>query len=238
MARCRPRLRSRYSPQRLPTDKATTRPLPRPMLTLYHHPQSCSIASLFALEEAGAPYEVVNVDLAGGEQTRPAYLAVNPKGRVPALRTAQGILTETPAILTYVAQCFPAAGLAPHGDAFGFARLQSVLSYLCSTVHVAHAHRMRGYRWVDADDTAALQAMQRKVPQSMAACFDLIEREMLAGPWVLGDAYSVADPYLFTITRWLPGDGVDVARFPRVREHAERTAARPAIARVLASLPG
>jgi glutathione S-transferase len=95
---------------------------------------------------------------------------------------------------------------------------------------------MRGYRWVDAEDTAALQAMQRKVPENMAACFELIERELLPGPWVLGERYSVADPYLFTVTRWLAADGVDAARFPRVQAHAARMAARPAIARALARL--
>ncbi|MCZ8112050.1 MAG: glutathione S-transferase family protein [Betaproteobacteria bacterium] len=204
------------------------------MLTLHHNPMSCSLASLFALEEASAPFSVVTVDLAAGEQTTAAYLAINPKGRVPALRTERGVLTETPAILTYVAQRFPQAALLPLHDGFEHARVQSFMSYLCSTVHVAHAHRMRGYRWVDAEDTAALQAMQRKVPENMAACFELIEQELLAGPWVLGERYSVADPYLFTVTRWLAADGVDAARFPRVQAHAARMAARPAIARALA----
>ncbi|MEY3271430.1 MAG: hypothetical protein RLZZ341_331 [Pseudomonadota bacterium] len=206
------------------------------MLTLHHNPMSCSLASLFALEEASAPFSVVTVDLAAGEQTTAAYLAINPKGRVPALHTERGVLTETPAILTYVAQRFPQAELLPLHDGFEHARAQSFMSYLCSTVHVAHAHRMRGYRWVDAEDTAALQAMQRKVPENMAACFELIERELLPGPWVLGERYSVADPYLFTVTRWLAADGVDAARFPRVQAHAARMAARPAIARALARL--
>ena len=82
--------------------------------------------------------------------------------------------------------------------------MQAFNSYLCSTVHVAHAHRVRGYRWVDADDAAAIVAMQKKVPQSVAECFDLIEREMFAGPWVMGTkAYTICDPYLFTLARWM-----------------------------------
>ena len=126
--------------------------------------------------------------------------------------TERGVLTETPAILAYVAQTHPQANLAPLDDPFAFAELQSFISYLCSTVHVAHAHRARGYRWTD--DPAAIEAMKKKVPQSVGACFDLIERKMFRGPWVMGEAYTIADPYLFTIARWLEVDSVDPAAFP------------------------
>ena len=91
---------------------------------------------------------------------------------------------------------------------------------------------MRGYRW--ADDPAAIKEMQRKVPESVGACCDLIEREMLEGPWVMGEAYTVSDPYLFTLAQWFEADGVDMARFPKIREHRSRVAARPAAQRALA----
>ena len=208
-------------------------------MQLYYAPHTCSLATHIALEEAGADYSTVRIDFARAQQQSPEYLAVNPKGRVPALVTARGILTETPAMLAFVAQSFPAARLAPVDDPFAFAELQAFNSYLCSTVHVAHAHRMRGHRWVDADDKAAIAAMQRKVPQSVTACFELIEKEMLKGPWVMGEQYTVCDPYLFTLAQWLEADGVDPARIPRVIEHrrrvAERTAARAAIAQELAA---
>ena len=152
------------------------------MLKLYYAPHSCALASHIALEEAGAEYTATRIDFAANEQQSPAYLAINPKGRVPALVTARGILTETPAMLAFIAQSFPKAGLAPLDDPFAFAEVQSFNSYLCATLHVAHAHRMRGYRW--ADDAAAIAAMQRKVPQSVGACFDLIERDLIKGPWV------------------------------------------------------
>jgi glutathione S-transferase len=145
---------------------------------------------------------------------------------VPALVTDQGILTETPAILAFVAQTNPQAKLAPQ-DAFGFAQVQAFNSYLCSTVHVAHAHRPRGSRW--ADDPAAIEAMKAKVPQTMTECFALIEREMFKGPWVMGESYTICDPYLYTITRWLPADGVDVANFPRIQEHFRRMSERPGV---------
>lgn len=202
------------------------------MLKLYYSPGSCALASHIALEEAGADYEAVRLNFANGDQRKPDYLAINPKGRVPALITGRGILTETPAILVFIAQSFPGAKLAPLDDPFAFAELQAFNSYLCATVHVAHAHGRRASRW--ADDAAAIAAMQAKMPQNMAECFELIEREMFKGPWVMGESYTLADPYLFTIAGWLKGDGVDIARFPKVRDHSARMAARPAVERALA----
>lgn len=203
------------------------------MLTFFFAPHSCSLASHIALEEAGAAYEARRVSLAASEQRSPDYLAINPKGRVPALATPRVVLTETPAILAFVAQSFPAAKLAPVDDPFLFGEIQAFNSYMCSTVHVAHAHRVRGSRWVDDPD--AIAAMQKKVPETMAACFELIESEMLRGPWVMGDAYSIADPYLFTIAGWLESDSVDIARFPRVQDHYRRMTERPAVARATAA---
>ena len=87
-------------------------------------------------------------------------------------------------MLAFVAQSFPEAMLAPLNNAFEFAELQSFTSYLCSTVHVAHAHRVRGYRW--AYEATSFADMQRKVPEAVGACFDLIETRMLKGPWVMG----------------------------------------------------
>jgi glutathione S-transferase len=202
------------------------------MLKLFFAPNTCALASHIALEEAGADYETVRIDFRANEQRTPRYLAINPKGRVPALVTDRGILTETPAILAFVAQSFPNSRLAPLDDAFAFARIQAFNSYLCSTVHVAHAHRLRGYRWVD--DEAAIAAMKRKVPQSVGECFDLIEREMFVGPWVMGETFSISDPYLFTLANWLEGDGVDPTRFPKVHDHRQRMAERPAVKAALA----
>jgi len=201
-------------------------------MKLFYARGTCALASHIALEEAGADYEAVRVDFAANAQRAPEYLAVNPKGRVPALATEAGVLTETPAILAYIAQAWPQAKLAPLNDAFAFARMQAFNSYLCSTVHIGHAHRMRGYRW--ADEESSFADMRRKVPQVMGDCFALIEAEMLQGPWVMGEAYTVADPYLFTLAGWLEGDGVDMARFPKVADHYARMSERPAVRKVLA----
>jgi glutathione S-transferase len=202
------------------------------VLKLFYSPGSCALASHIALEEAGAEYEAVRLNFGAGEQQKPEYLAINPKGRVPALVTDRGIVTENPAILAFAAQSFPKARLAPLDDPLAFAQVQSFNSYLCATVHVAHAHGRRGYRW--ADNQASFDDMKRKVPESMGACFELIEREMFKGPWVMGDAYTICDPYLFTIAEWLESDGVDPTRFPKVLDHRSRMAERPAVRRALA----
>ncbi len=203
------------------------------MLTLYYAPGTCALATHIALEEAGAEYDTVRVDFSRTEQRGADYLKINPKGRVPALVTEHGVLTETPALLIYVAERYSNEGLAPLDDAFDLARAQAFTSYLCATVHVAHAHRMRGHRW--ADDPAAIAEMKRKVPQTVGAAFQLIEDGMLEGPFVLGDRFSVCDAYLFTLAQWLEADGVDLSRLPRVIEHRRRIAQREAVITAIAA---
>jgi glutathione S-transferase len=202
------------------------------MLKFYYAPKTCALAVHLALEHIGEPYEAIALDFANQAQRSPEYLGINPKGRVPALVTEEGFLTETPALLFYLCQRFPDAGLAPLNDMFAIAKMQAFNSYLCSTVHVAHAHRVRGYRW--ADDPLALDDMKKKVPQTMGDAMALIENGMLEGPWVMGEQYTVADMYLFTIANWLEGDGVDLTKLPRVIAHRERMAKDPKVQRVLA----
>jgi len=202
------------------------------VLKLFYAVGTCALASHIALEEAGAEYAAVRLEFRTNDQRKPEYLAINPKGRVPALVTDDGVLTETPAILAFVAQSFPSAGLAPTADPFAFACVQAFNSYLCSTVHVAHAHRMRGYRW--ADDPAAIEEMRRKAPSAVGECFDLIERKMIKGPWVMGEAYTVCDPYLFTLAQWLEADGVNPAQLPKIQDHRRRMSERPAVRKALA----
>ena len=202
------------------------------MMKLYYEKGTCALASHIALEEADADYTTERLNFRANQQNSPEYLAINPKGRVPSLVTDRGILTETPAILAFIAQTFPQAKLAPFDDAFAFAKVQAFNSYLCSTVHVAHAHKLRGARW--ASEESSFADMKRKVPETMAACFALIERKMFRGPWVMGDTYTICDPYLFTLSGWLAGDSVDIATLPRVADHRKRMAERPAVQKVLA----
>jgi glutathione S-transferase len=187
------------------------------MLTLYRSTSnSCATATHIALEEAGADYKAIRLDISAGDQHKPEYLKVNPKARVPALVTPHGILTENVALLAYIAQTHPKANLAPT-DAFGFARMQAFNAWLASTVHVAHAHKVRGSRW--SDDAVALETMKAKVAANMTDCAALIENEYLQGPWVMGNHFTVADCYLYVNTGWMIGDGVDLSKFPKLTTH-------------------
>lgn len=202
------------------------------MFTLYFAPHTCALATHVALIDAGAEYQLRRIDFASAQQRSADYLALNPKGRVPALVTDRGVLTETPAMLAFVAQSFPQSMLAPLDDPFAFAEVQAFNSYLCSTVHISHAHRMRGYRW--ASEETSFADMQRMVPKSVAEGFALVESHMLRGPWVMGETYSVADPYLFTLAQWLEADGVETSSLPRVMAHRARMADLPNVRRAIA----
>ena len=201
------------------------------MLTLYYAPGTCALAVHIALIDAGADYRLHRLDFGKTQQREPDYLALNPKGRVPALVTDQGILTETPALLAWIAQSYPQAGLAPR-DPFAFAQMQAFNAFLASTLHVAHAHGPRGSRWTD--DLSAQAALKAYVPQSVGSAFKLAEDQMLHGPFVLGAQYSIADPYLYTLATWIEGDGVDVASIPRVMAHRAMMQGRPAVIRAQA----
>lgn len=190
-----------------------------------------SIVVAIALEEAGLAYTPVLVDFAAGAQTRPDYLAINPKGRVPTLITEQGTLTEAGAILEYIAALAPEAGLIPE-HAFTAAKMREVMYYIASTLHVNHAHKYRGHRWADLE--ASFADMRAKVPQTMRDACAYLEKEVLRGPFVLGDKVTLADVYLFVVTTWLDGDGVDVADFPKLCAFMARMEARVSVQAVRA----
>lgn len=195
-------------------------------LTLHLAPGTIALASHAALEEVGAEHRLAWLNFKAGDQGSDAYLAVNPKGRVPALETPRGVLTETIAILEWIAETYPDAALMP-SDPWARARARETMTYLASTAHVNHAHKLRGHRW--ADDPAAHEAMRAKVPETMAASAGWLEARM-EGDWVVG-RFSVADLYLWAVTRWLEGDGVPLGGYPRLRAHHDRVRARPAVAR-------
>lgn len=200
-------------------------------LQLCTTPGTVGVAAHIALEESGLAYETIKIDFATGEQVSDHYRKINPKMRVPALIVNGQVLSETPAILTCVAQMATPSVLDLPVEPLAFALVQSFNSYLASTVHVAHAHRMRGARWTDnADAQAALTAY---VPVSMSGCFELIEKELLKGPWVHGEAFSISDPYLFALCQWLDGDGVDINQYPEVRAHHSRMLERESVQRVM-----
>ena len=201
------------------------------MLTLYYAKNTCAFAAHVVLEDAKAIYNTIKIDFQKEEQNSDEYKKVNPKQRVPALATPNGVLTETTAIMFYIAQEYPEMNLIPK-DNYGLAKAQSFNSYLASTVHVAHAHKHRGLRW--ATEERALNNMTDKVKENMAACGSFIEKHLLKGPWVLGEEYSICDPYLAVITRWFGDDNVDTSKLPRIMDHNRLIKARDSMKTVTA----
>ena len=195
---------------------------------LHLAPGTISMCVHAALEEANLPHDLAWVDFKAGAQNGAEYLSVNPKGRVPALVTDHGILTEAAAILEWIAATAQPT-LMP-ADPWQAARARETMLYLASTAHVAHAHKMRGHRW--ADDAAAHAAMTAKVPENIAVCAAYLEARM-TGDWVAGD-FTVADLAQWNVVRWFPGDGVPLDGFPRLAAHRARVEARPAVAKVIA----
>lgn len=196
------------------------------MLRLHYAPKTISIVAAITLEEVGTAYETVPVDFASGAQTKAPYLALNPKGRVPLLETPQGLLTETGAILEYVAP-----DLMPD-DAFAAARVRETMYYLAGTMHVAHAHKMRGSRW--ADDPATHADMQAKVPETMTASSAYLEKHLALTPFSTGSSLTLADPYLYMVLSWAPGDGVDMTAFPKLMAFVNEMEARASVKAVRA----
>jgi glutathione S-transferase len=183
------------------------------------------------LFDADAQFESIEIDFESKEQNSDNFLRINPKARVPALQTAQGVLTENPAILLYIAQRYPDKCLAP-SDPYLLAEAQAFNMYLASTVHVAHAHKHRGYRWVNSAEAQA--AMKAKVGENMAECARMIESHYFKGPYVLGQHYSICDPYLALIFRWLKADGVNVNHYAKLCEHHALMKTRESFQRVMA----
>lgn len=184
------------------------------MLKLYYAKGTISIAVAIALEEAGLPYEAIKVDFASAAQTKPEYLAINPKGRVPALVTDSGtVLTETGALLEYIAALAPEKGLIPDAPEDA-AHMRAVMFYMASTMHVAHAHKMRGSRW--ADQQSSWDDMKAKVPQTVGQCATFVASDCLRGDYVLGEIFSIADAYAFVVCDWMEGDGVPPSDYPAI----------------------
>ncbi|RBI76073.1 glutathione S-transferase [Roseovarius sp. TE539] len=197
-------------------------------MILYYAPNTISVAVAIALDEAGLDHTLARLDFAKDEQRQADYLAVNPKGRVPALETPQGVLTETGAILDYIAALAPEAGLVP-GEPFAAARMRAVMYYLASTMHVNHAHLRRGHRW--ADNQSSWHDMAAKTPRTMTESCRFIEDHALIAPFVMGTTLTLADPYLFVVSTWLEGDGVEIADFPAIAAFRAAMRARPAVER-------
>lgn len=200
-------------------------------LLLYHFPGSCSRVALECLEQAGTGFAERTVALLAGAQREPAYLALNPKGKVPVLVADGVVITETPAIVTFLAAAFPTADLLPadRGPAGNLIGLSDLI-WCSSALHPA-AHRVfrpNAYTQGDADGVRAAALAQ------LVGYAALIASRLEPGPWWFGERWSAVDAYLGWIFRVSDRFGFPLADYPAIVAHCARGAARPAFMRALA----
>ncbi len=195
-------------------------------MKLYFSPGACSLSPHIVLREAGLAFDLVKVDLKskkladGGD-----YLQVNPKGYVPLLELDNGQrLSEGPAIVQYLADQKPETGLAPKAGTMERYRLQEWLNFLSSEVHKQFSPLF---------NPAASEDWKQAVRGNLARRFDWLAPQLAARPYLMGDRFTVADAYLFTLLNWCSFTGVDLGRWPALKEYHARVGARPKVREAL-----
>lgn len=196
-------------------------------------PQTCARVPLIALEETGARFETRLVAFMKGEHRGPDYLAINPAGKVPALIVEGGTITQNPAILTWLAARFPAAGLLPAGgDALAQAALLAKLCWFSADLHPLVTRIRMPHFFCDLDNAPA--RVRELACEAMAFQLAKTEAQLAAAPWLLGEEWSVLDAYLFWVWFRITGAGFDACRLPAIAAHSRRMEERPAVQRALA----
>ena len=197
------------------------------MLTLHYFPGNASLTPHFLLREIGAPFELSLVDRSKDAQHSPEYLHLNPNERIPTLVDGDLVVYETAAIVLYLTERFPEAGLTPPVGSKERAHFLRWVAHLGSTVQP----EMRPYFYPEQHITDPAQAadVKRTAERRLAEMFDRIDNLLGAGPYVLGERYSAADPYLFMLVRWTRNMARPARELPSLARHAERMLARDAI---------
>ena len=197
-------------------------------MKLYYSPGACSLSPHIVAHELGLAIEVEKVDnkakrTASGRD----FWQINPKGYVPALELDDGeVLTEGPAIVQYLADRSPQAGLAPANGTLARARLQEMLGYINSEIHKSYSPLFKPDT-PEQTRSERLAYLQRR--------YEFIERVLAKQDWLVGDRFTVADAYLFTVTRWADGVKLDLSAFPALQAFQKRVAARPGVQAALAA---
>lgn len=201
------------------------------MLTLYYCPYACSMASHVALEEAGAAFEAKKVNIFAGEHLKLDYRAINPRGKVPALRFDDGrVLLENTAILGWVGTAYPENDLLG-ADALDRARTLATCAWLSSTVHPAFARFVHPERFVaDAEGHAALKAHAKEY---FWAYLREIDARLADHRWIMGDAFTLADPYALVFYPWGRELGLPTGELTNIAAMKDRLVERPAARRAL-----
>lgn len=196
-------------------------------MKLYYAPNACSLAAHIVLHELQLPFSAVRVDnrsklTAEGED----FLAINPKGYVAALQLDNAqVLTEGPAILQYLADLKPQAGLAPANGSWQRVRLQEDLNFISSEVH-------GGLGWLFSPQLP--EEAKALIRQKLFKRFDLLQQRLQRQDYLLGEHFSVADAYLFTVLRWTSGFAIDLAPWPALAQFQARVEARASVKAALA----
>lgn len=197
-------------------------------LTIFSSPRACSLACHIALEESGLDYRLQKVRVRKGEHRTAEYLSVNPRGKVPALAVGDEVLTETHAILSYIAdRAAPSVSLLPD-EPMARARAHEWMNFLSSTVHIAFRPLFKP-QYIVNDETLYPALLEFGIPNLRETLAET-DRRLEGRSWALGEIFSVVDPYLLVFWIWSQRDDVrpHVAEMPNWRRHADRMFARPA----------
>ncbi len=199
-------------------------------MKLYYKPGACSLASHITLNEIGATFTLDKVDTdAKTTENGGDFLSVNPDGYVPALELSSGdIITEGAAVLQYLADQKPEAGLAPASGTLERARLQQHLNYVASELHKAFGPFFSGKELSAEQRSATVENVSKKLSHFEAVLND-------GRDYLLGDTFTVADSYLFVVTNWSNFVGLDLSPWPNLQAFLGRVAARPAVQTALKS---
>jgi glutathione S-transferase len=197
-------------------------------MKLFYSPGACSLSPNIVAHEAGIDLNLQKVDLRTKTiEAEGDFLAINPKGYVPALQLENGeLLTEGPVIVQYLADLKPESGLAPPAGTIGRYRLQEMLGYINSELHKTYGPLFR-------PNTPPEVQAERK--EHLSKRYALIDQQLQGRQYLFGERFSVADAYLFTVTAWAPKVNVDLSKFAHLRAFQERASARPAVVAALKS---
>jgi glutathione S-transferase len=213
------------------------------MLQLHYFPGNSSLIAHLVLEEIGAPFTLEYVDRAQAAHKAPGYLALNPNGLIPVLvddatRDGDGaplVLYETAAICMHLADTHPGAALLPALGTPERAHAYKWLAWCTNTLQAALGLYFYPERW--ADGAAGAAVVKAHAETKIGAMLDQIDAELArrGGPWFLGAAFSVVDPYVFVLCRWTRGFARPARSLPAVAPWLERMLARPAVQRTFAT---
>lgn len=208
------------------------------MITLHYYPGNASFTPHVLLHELGVPFERALVDRTQAAHKSPAYLKLNPNGQIPVLVDGGLVLYETAAICLHLADRFPQAGLAPALGSDERAQLYKWLIWMTNTLQPRLMHFFYPDRLVDPTDAAAAAQVKARAETDAVALLGQIDGQLAShgGPWLLGERFSVADPFAFMLCRWTRGFKSKPARnFMHIAPYLARMLARPAVAKTVAA---